>query len=513
MSVDTGLSVQVFNVLKYFVISVFLEAVIRTSLDNVDIFFRALDLYHGRPVSLNRSRIDRYNLSSIIRFGRLPKLLFTLFLACCAYSVELLLEFSSTAEGSEFPISGQLDMYQPTHQACTPLQLDQNNTMDQVIFMASSCVVLTDQKYIFYNVTWQRHDSSPPIPICVHTRDNILHEGKRIYESLTYVNGSREEKSVSSFERTLRAHSWHSYGNSSRFTVLLSLTNADVQATSSYSQENGEYARAVLLSQVGSTSIQCAGTLFGRHGDGFVSARVYGCFGDISNGQNYIEASGTSLVEVDAEFVQSEQWDTQIVVRIWTAIYNFTSGAVDNDNLQGVQALTMLLSAGTGKDSDSVNKYAVVYKHCSDYFVPQVTDISRTQHFDKVTSEQRITVSISEWAIALLIFWPILLSLISLGLRVRGKWMKLPMNVHGEGDIGRRWLSRNGKSFPAENAPSKVEKKSFVNILRTQWFKWFDQQYDVFLNVEVGETNDDIIVGPTALNVERPSSNIFRRIN
>lgn len=512
MPVDSGLSVPVFNVFKYFVISVVLEAIIRTSLDNVKVFFRALELEHGRPVSLNRPRIDRYSLSSVLRQRGLPGFIFVFFLACVAYSVEILLEFSSNAEAHLYPVSGRLFLYQPTHRACTPMQLDRNNTIDLVMDVASSCVVLTEDKYTFYNVSWQRQENSYPTPVCVHTSDNILHEDSRIYKLTSFANGTLEERSLTGSLNTLQKYSWQPNVTRSGYVTILSFSNTDVKSIASYTLDGRNYTRAVMLSHIANTSVQCSGMLFGRHGDGYLSLRVYGCFDEISGGRNYIEAAGTSLVKADAESLDLQRWDTLVSVRIGNMIYNFTSKVAEVDDLERIQGLIMLLSSGFGKNSDLINKYAVVHKHCSAYLVPQLTDVVREQPFSKADSEQKITVVISEWALVILAVWPISLSVVSFVFHIRGKRKKLPMDMHGEGNIGQRWLSRSYDVDRLVSNEPTSNKKQFLNVVRREWLGCFAQQNCVFLNVENGETADDIVVGRTALCIERDYSRTFKKI-
>lgn len=512
MSIDTGISVPLFNVFKYFVISFFLEAIVRASLDNIQNFFGALDLHHGCPVSLHRSRIDRYNMSSIVRVRSLPRHLVTLLLACCAYGIEILLEFSSFAQDGRFAISGRLDLYQPTHRACTPLQLENNNTMHLLFDLARSCVTLTEEEYTFYNVTWQRLEGSAPTPLCIHTRNNILRKGDRIYNSIRYSNGSIEEKSLIGFRISLIANSYRPNYNRTRYAVLR-LTNTDVQYTSSHERDGRKFTRAVLLNHVKNTKVRCVSTVFGRHGDGFMSLRVYGCFQDIPGGKNYFHMAGTSIIEADAEFVSSKPWSTLSNVGYGTAIFNFTKDVVDDDDMESIQAFTMLLSAASAKETSSVNKYAVVYKHCSDYLVPQHKDTWRSLDFDKADSKAKITVYVTTWALIILVVWPILLSSTSIGFYLWGQTKKLPMTTRGEGDIGRRWLSRSIEKNCSLSLQSPAKQKQHSSLIRGKWFKWFKQPHDVFLNVQVGETEDEIVVGPVALNVDRNVSARFKTVN
>lgn len=75
-----------------------------------------------------------------------------------------------------------------------------------------------------------------------------------------------------------------------------------------------------------------------------MSLVVVGCFRDIPQGRNSYQVLGTALVEVDAKFVDSRPWNTTSNVSLGKGVYNFTSGVVDNRDLEGVKALTMLLS-------------------------------------------------------------------------------------------------------------------------------------------------------------------------
>lgn len=339
------------------------------------------------------------------------------------------------------------------------MQLERNNTMKLVHEMAASCVTLTEEKYRFYDVSWQRQQRSDPVSICIHTRNNVLHEGDRIYKTYFSANNSREKGIWTNLFRALRENSWQSIGNSSRYTIILRLTNADVQSTLSYSADGRNFTRAVVLSHVENNTLRCAGTVFGRHAAGIMSSRLYGCFGNFSSGVHYIETDATSIVEADAESVVSSSWSTWVAIRFTVRLTDITRGVVDNGDLEATHALTMLLSTGTGKDIDMINKYAVVYKHCSDFLVPQHTDISRTQTFGRADSVRKITVIVSTWGLVLLILWPTLLSSVSLALHMWGRREKFPMNIHGEGDIGRRWLSRCSEKSPSTSTLETIGKK------------------------------------------------------
>lgn len=163
-----------------------------------------------------------------------------------------------------------------------------------MIDLAWSCVALTQEKYTFCNAIWQRqYDSSAPILICIHTRSNILHESTRIYKHIIYAEDSHEQKATISFRRALEAHSWRPTDSSKTYTApILRLTNADIKSTFSYTKDSRNYSRAVLVTRVNDTNIQCVGRLLGRHGDGNISSRMYGCFKMLRTNETIYELLG-----------------------------------------------------------------------------------------------------------------------------------------------------------------------------------------------------------------------------
>lgn len=117
------------------------------------------------------------------------------------------------------------------------------------------------------------------------------------------------------------------------------------------------------------------------------------------------------------------------------------------------------------------------------------------------------------WALVILLVWPILLSMASVGSYFWGRQKQFPLNVHGESDMAKRWLSRSSEITVSANKQSVAQEKNFSRVKRSQWFKWFIQPAEAFLNVKVGETCDDIVVGPIALHVDRNTSHPFRKIS
>lgn len=88
------------------------------------------------------------------------------------------------------------------------------------------------------------------------------------------------------------------------------------------------------------------------------------------------------------------------------------------------------------------------------------------------------------------------------------------MNVNGEGDMAQRWLSRcTDVTLVTRKEPMAQEKKNFLHVVRRQCSKWFIRPAVPFLNAKIGETSDDIVVGPTALCVDRKSSHPFRELS
>lgn len=502
MVFNTNLPVPIFNVLKYFIISVFLEAAVRFSLDMFESFFRAVALCQGRPVCLSHSRIDRYNLSSRRQFRKnTPAMVTTTALACCAYSVEILLEFSSGAEIAEYSRPGGLNLYAASHQACTVSQLLQGNTMPLIMDLATSCVDIIKSNFVFYNVSWVKQNDTMPAPLCVHAKDNILQEGPVIYKNLDYANDSLEEKSISSFRRSLHANSWESSGDPEREVVVVQQNQDDIHSVSRYSHGGDSFIRAVLLTKVQNTSIQCVGTATGKYGEGVMSSFLFGCFVRIEHGYIYIQTPGTALIEEDAEYLEKKNWSSFVVLSTLTHksdIYNFSSEIIDEMDIERLLAYSTLLALASGKDADSLNRYAVVYKYCSEYFVPKDIDSFQEQKFDKATAEPRITAFIYNWGIIVAIVWILFLITADCIIFVLRKRKNLPGALLGENDIGRRWLSRypvdkNGRGTQLDNDSGNSKQTKRVNC------RWcLDFTKEVFLVVEKEDGINTIVVKSTA---------------
>lgn len=210
--------------------------------------------------------------------------------------------------------------------------------------------------------------------------------------------------------------------------------------------------------------------------------------------------------------MKSQTWIAGTAINDLDGIYSFTSGVIEKGDFDDIQAFVMLLAPGPRKDIDAINKYAAEYKHCSDYLVSGYNDSSRSQAFEKAGSEPKITVFVSDWRVVILIVWLILISSVGPGLHVWGKRKKFPMDIHGEEEIGRRWFLRCTEEIPLANTRRIARKEEFLGVVQNEWFKWFAQSNETSLNVQVGETEDGIVVWPNALCVYRELGKRFKDV-
>lgn len=85
--------------------------------------------------------------------------------------------------------------------------------------------------------------------------------------------------------------------------------------------------------------------------------------------------------------------------------------------------------------------------------------------------------------------------------------------IYGEGKlVDDGFYIRCTEEIPLANTRRIVRKEEFLGVVQNEWFKWFAQSNETFLNVQVGETEDDIVVGPNALCVYRELGKRFKDV-
>lgn len=88
--------------------------------------------------------------------------------------------------------------------------------------------------------------------------------------------------------------------------------------------------------------------------------------------------------------MDKEPWTVLVVAQFGIAIHNFTAGVLDSEEELGFTypvGFSGVLSLAAGKDLDSINKYAAIYKHCDQILATQSTDSVSWQNVKNAKAE------------------------------------------------------------------------------------------------------------------------------
>lgn len=517
MAISTGLSVPIFNVLKYFFIILFIETIARGALNNIHIFFRKFDLYRGRSTSLAKSRIDRYNLLQVRGKGTVVRIFSWALLVTCFYAVEIMFEFSSDATSQLTAHSERFLVYNASYSSCDPSDLFQSFLAVRLTEMAISCVDVTEIEYVLYRPVWFRDVSSgennaAEAALCVKIPQNVLQRGERIYKDRRFGEGSPSWDAVSDLIEALKVNAWSADGDKDRALVVLPVLSADIYYTVTYTlPENNLYQRASLLVvQVPSRpGAMCGGFVVGTVGDDLSRVAMTACIANSTSGYHYLEIHGTATVPLDPDRVEKEIWNVDVSIYFGIAIRNFTDRVFDpNDKgaFAKVIAYGGMLSIAAEKDDKSLNKYAALYKHCNLFKVPEPMDAIQWRKVEFAKAEEVITVSLSEWGLIMVVAWSLSLWVVAYCLLGIADRKGMPKAVEGELDIARRWAARENSTLIPDSTGLREESPLKRWIYRFRG----SQVRQAFLNVEVGSDCDDIVASRIPERILRDCSKPFK---
>lgn len=521
MRIETGLPVPIFNVLKYFFFIVFIETVARNALNNVYLFLRKFDLYKGNGTALCSSRIDRYNLLQMTRSRSILRVVFWTLLVTCFYAVEILFEFSLDASSQRSMRSERMLVYNASYSACGSFNWLPTAVAYDMSTMAKSCVDLTEKEYILYRPTWIREESSQQSQrsFCAKVPRNELRRGKLIYEDRCFTEGSPSWDAVADILAALRtnASSSNDYQKTSLITISVSsqhiFLSENLQFSANRSTAENSY-RTALLNVVfpSKTSfVLCGGLIYGAVGEGIFKIIMYSCLENSSSGLHYMQVSGTASVFLDVEFMETEQWTVDVATYFGIAIRNFTRGVLSsNHNKDFVQTViyASMLSAVYGKDSDSLNQYAAIFKHCDLLKVAQPWDRAEWQEVQDVNLEKEFTVLFSRWGLVPVICWTITLWVTARFLLRFADRKEMPDSIEGEISIAQRWATREDDKRDQLFTSAQHESSR-------RWIHRFtcSPSAQAYLNVAAGSDFDDIVASRAPIQISRDTSKPFKKVH
>lgn len=510
MAILTGLSVPVFNVLKYFFIVIFIESIARGALNNIRIFLRKFDLYNGRGCLLSKSRIDRYNLLQVRGRRSFVRIFLWTLLVICYYAVEIMFEFSSDAVVQRKAHSERKLVYNPSYSACRPFDVLRSFVARRMSEMALKCVDVTDKEYILYKPLWVKEESgSAQTALCAKIPENVLQKGERIYKDRRFLEGAPSWNAVAELRSAVKEHAWTTNRNTDTALVVISVSSSHLIRSEILVPGNSKYQASIFSVRISSRpSAFCGGFISGAVGEGVTGLWLTACVDNTTAGLHYLQARGTTTVPLDVERVQNEHWTVDVVAYFSIAVRNFTKGVFNSEGDQGLVQLiayTGFLSVATERDSASLNKYAAVYKHCNLFKIAQTWNRVQWKVVEHASAEEQIVVSLSEWGLIIVIGWSVMLWTLSRCLLSIANRKGVPNAVYGEINIARRWAAweTGPKAQCADHSRPSSPKKWIHKMLRFQ-------STQAYFHVEAGTVYDDIVATRNPIQFSRDTSKPFK---
>lgn len=509
MEIDTRLSVSMFNVFKYFFTVFFIEIMTRRGIENIRVFIRRLDLHSGLSVPLYTHQLDRYSISNARYYRHFSRVLLWFFLVFGSYAVEILSEFSVETRTDFISHSETMEVLNATTGVCSIQDITQGLVPKFLTSMALKCVRLENDSFYSYNPVWIHNGQSREAK-CTQTPKNILRQGPLIYDNLTYTEGSSAWNAVQSLISDILQTPTKININSMTLTGTLSVSNTDIFFDRNISEGERQYRTALWMTMIPGSSVVCAGNIHGRYGEGVMKIRLYACVQIGDSVYTYLKVSGTAPIFYDVEDMVRKPWDKKVAMKMEFSIYDFTNGVFEGNRMDSILAYSTVLSLGANTDINSLNKYAIVYKFCELYRVPQ-TDDAMVQTVKHSKAEERITIVLSEWGILMLLSWSIGLYSVSVCLLIYGHQMKLVEHVVGERDIALRWATREAEMSLELDVNSKSESSSNTSGVRVNEGRksCFHRGSMVYLNVQAGCEFDEILPSLTPRVIARDPNKLI----
>lgn len=506
MDLNTNLSIAVFNVVKYFIVFIVFDIVVRRSLDKIIHFFRRLSLSHGRSVPLRNSRIDRYNLP--LRSLMSSHSLFLFLLTFTAYVVEFTLEFSSNSIVNYVSVPGVVNVINATHKTCPLIDITYRSTGTRMAQLADDCIDVDDKEnmYTFYRYVWEKTEFDESFPRCIRTDDNIL-----VKDRLLYSRQNLHPDAIDLVE-DIRAGSVGANGDIFQAVISIQVSSKDVIFNRAYDRFGRKYVTGIFATKLANKPITCFGNVYGRVGEGQMKVQVSSCLEGsmpFPADSRFIFLLGSGRVVEDAADMKSKPWTTNIACISGRVVANVAEG-IGKAAFFSTETYATFIGSKDNRDDVSLQRYAALYKNCEHVRVPRNISESRKQIIPNAKALPVVRVTIKRWALILIVSWPIALVLLSSMLGVVGNCKNMPHTLFGEHDIANRWLHEKNRALDIEmdastyeeyeeNEPSEGRRKRS----RVKGKK------PLYLSVKVGEPKDDVTVTATCMTVTRDASKPF----
>lgn len=509
MVILSNISLPVFSVLKYIIVFSFIDVLVRVCINNLNTFCRKYSISNGRSVPIGGTAFDRFSVSS----HSFPKLSFlsmiVVLISLFTYAIELILEFSTDSFVVNISKPEVLEVQVENHGTCTLGEVTDVLAAEYMSQVGNNCVVYSeeDQMYTLYAPLWVREGGRIALR-CIQTDDNELAREAALYanENLARVQ--------SDFVDEMRKHSYGANGDKNRYLITITARSTDVLAAAKRTQRDGNFVTGPLVVKIPNTAISCIGNVHGRIGDGQMKAELHFCLkgGWPSNDQtDFIYMLGSALIPEDAKSMNAD-WEVKIAISHGREIKDFGKGIVSG-GLFRYEAYGAFLGLTTNQDVHSIQRYAIVYKYCDVIKIPGRNSIWERRLEPKAKSVSSVRVQVKDWAIILIVSWPLFLCILVGLTQLYSRGRELPQMVSGEDNIAMQWYSdlrRRRKRFHDDEETETGKRPETCVTCRPFFCK--KKSKDLFLSVDPGPFEDRVTVTSSPKIVPRTMKKPFESI-
>lgn len=511
---ETGLSLPLFNVIKYFILFFAFDILVRISLDYLKAFIRAKCLNEGRSVPLSSSPIDRYGLSShaIKKFTLLS--LFIAVPTILTYGLEILLEFSSDSVVKEINVPGELFLVPADQGICELNDISTVDIGERMIDFAHQCITLDEDTgtYKIYKANWEVTDSNV-FPSCVKTNENILINGSSPYDESTWITDEvlLEDADVSKLD---------SGPKSVNAVLLIQVNSSHVFFQRTFF--NDQHITGGYRAQIPDSEIACFGNIFGRVGEGLIKLENRICIRGswpFTDDTDLIFFPGTGIVYEDVANISTRDWSAPVVGTDFNGVKGLRKFAkgVTSEKFSSIETYMVFLGLTNNRDHRSLQRYAILFRECGLVNVPKLGAIPRYERVPNANSAPDVRVAVTKWALCIVIFWPALLLSLKFILWFYMQRHSLPKNVYGEKEIASLWyLDQENDCNPTGTINQESsDSESIIDIEDNsrKVFNWGGRGTQLYLSVDDSNHLDKILVTTSPKEIRRDKSKNFRSLD
>eukprot|EP00178_Gracilaria_changii_P017338 TRINITY_DN49526_c0_g1_i1.p1 TRINITY_DN49526_c0_g1~~TRINITY_DN49526_c0_g1_i1.p1 ORF type:complete len:476 (+),score=67.42 TRINITY_DN49526_c0_g1_i1:625-2052(+) len=433
MSIQTHINVSIFNVIRYLVLNIVVDVVVRQSLDSFEHFRRRFSLHRGCSVTVTGHRIDRYNLVHTFTSRHLVSASLLFFVTALAYAVEVALEYAVDSSSIRYAKRGTVRRMQFETGVCTLDDMFTGDNARDLAFIAEQCVTFQDGTYRLFRSIWVKDDNGNEHVLCEAVQQNLLYEGGGVYSKDVTTRPSSEALEL---VHTLNENSYQQVGDEWHSLIVLQVRSTDVFLRKGFRTPSTEFSTSFLHIRVAGTKAQCLGFTSGIKGRETAVAHLVGCVDGFEENSSLVIVCGTGLAQVGAQ--NDAEWSTLVPFEIRTHVPRFLRGF----GAEG-SAYASFLARSLPQDAINLNKYGIVHRFCDQISLPVRNGSLWEEEYEFASSEVRVTATVEMWGLILGACWAAVVAVAQMVVNWVAAREKMPDKLFGERHIVRRWAEEN----------------------------------------------------------------------